>query len=311
MINFIGIKCKNKFYISKFQSNYSSRYSFPDGLVINGLPVKKTFHPDWGIIDKKPRLVQKYIGQPDINQRFELFDSTTKSSKIKSILKREEALEYINGEWVWKNKYEPYRSLYKAVSDKQPNILENVDFNYETITEVKEIKECGGFAYDVQKTAWAHQGLKKLKENAIQHQLIDEIIFPSILLPSRPCSLSPEQSFNIVRQYIKQHINYDVVSITSDYPFCFRVKKKVFLTAPIKFTTNKKDFRFLNECFNMAPKEYQDYNIIKGFRGKTQEDLKSNIDNYCKELIEFINEPNISCPLCKGHGVVSEKEWKY
>jgi len=57
----------------------------------------------------------------------------------------------------------------------------------------------------------------------------------------------------------------------------------------------------------MAPKEYQTYRVIKGFRGETQEDLKNNIDNYCKGLIEFINKPTASCPYCKGRGIINEE----
>jgi DNA-directed RNA polymerase subunit RPC12/RpoP len=57
----------------------------------------------------------------------------------------------------------------------------------------------------------------------------------------------------------------------------------------------------------MAPKKYQNYRIIEGFRGKTQEDLKNNIDSYCKKLIEFINEPVVDCPHCKGRGIVDEE----
>ena len=54
----------------------------------------------------------------------------------------------------------------------------------------------------------------------------------------------------------------------------------------------------------MAPKPYQDYSAIKGFRGETQENLQNNIDEYCKGLIEMINEKVIDCEHCKGRGVI-------
>ena len=324
MKNIIGIKCKGKIFVSEFKSDNYKKYHSLEKLIINGKSPEKTFHPNWCIIDSEPITIQKYVKQPNINYRYELFDPTVKSDKIKLVLKREEALEYIDGEWDWKSKYEIYRSLYKAVADEQPDVLEYVAFEYKTIIEVKEIKEYKGFVYDVQKTKWAHEGLRKLKENEVQHQLLDKIVFPDILLPARPCSLTPKQSFDIVRQYVKQHINYDVASITSDYSFCFTVKKKIFLSAPEKYTINVNSLWYSEEktkpkyetkykksreieCFNMAPKGYQNYRIIEGFRGKTQEDLKNNIDSYCRKLIKFINEPVVDCPHCKGRGVIDEE----
>jgi hypothetical protein len=326
MINIIGIKCKGRIFVSEFRPNDYRKYSSLEKLIINGKSSEKTFHPSWCVIGSEPVTVQRYVKQPNVNHRYELFDPTIKSDKIKSVLKKEDVLEYIDGEWDWKSEYETYRSLYKAVSDEQPDILEYVEFEYKTITEVKEIKEYEGFAYDVQKTQWAHEGLKELKENEVQHQLIDKIIFPGILLPSRPCSLTSKQSFAIVKQYIKQHINYDVAFITSDYNFCFTVKKKIFLSIPEVYSTNVNELWHLDlerknlsklkkkckkfreiECFNMAPEKYQDYRIIEGFKGETQEDLKNNIDSYCRKLIEFINEPVVDCPHCKGRGVIDEE----
>ncbi|MEA3296147.1 MAG: hypothetical protein U9Q27_03365 [Patescibacteria group bacterium] len=306
MLNIIGIKCENKFFISKFTPNSYKKYSFPEGLIINGKDVKSTFHQDWGVISKKVSTVQKYVKQPNINHRYELLDLTLESSKIKSTLKEEDVLD---GDYCWKDEYKIYRSLYKEVSDKQPDILEDVEFKYETIIEVGGIKKNRKFVYDVQKTRWAHEGLKQLKENDIHHQLIDQIVFPNILLSVRPCSLTPKQSFDIVRQYVKQYINYDVASITSDYDFCFAVKKKIPLFVPEKYAVLKTKYNksMEVECFNIAPKKYQSYEIIKGFKGETQEDLKNNIDYYCKKLIKFINEPVISCPHCKGLGIIDKK----
>jgi hypothetical protein len=333
MKNIIGIKCKGRIFVSEFRPNNYKEYSSLEKLIINGKSPEKTFHPNWCVIDSKPVTVQRYVKQPDINHRYELINKSMESDKIKLVLKKEDVTEYNikGGGLCWKDEYKTYQSLYKKVSDKQPDILEYVAFEYETVTKVKEAKEYKGFAYDVQKTKWAHEGLKELKENEVQHQLIDKIIFPDILLPARPCSLTSKQSFDIVRQYIKQHINYDVAFITSDYNFCFTVKKKIFLAAPEKYTvdvnnlwnlehknpskleTKYNKFREI-ECFNMAPKEYQSYRIIEqsyriieGFRGKTQEDLKNNIDSYCRKLIEFINEPVVDCPHCKGRGVIDEE----
>lgn len=304
MLDIIGIKCKGKFFVTNVIANSYRLYSFLEHLMINGNPVKRTFHPNWGVIEDEPKIVQKYVKQPDINQRFELIDPALKSDRIKLVLKRDEVLKNGDDDF-WKKEFNSYRFLYTSVSDKQPDILKDVEFKYETIMEVNEVEEYKEFAYNVQKTQWTHGGLRKLKENEVQHQLIDEIIFPDILLPARPCFLTPKQSFDIIREYVKQHINYKIAFITSDFNFCFTVKKVILpikLKTTITNTINPKPKEI--ECFNMAPKKYQNYKVITGFRGKNQKDLKKNIDNYCKKLITFINKPLTVCPNCKGYGVI-------
>ena len=313
----IGIKCKNKYYISQESPAYDSGLG---GYLINNKKPEKSFHKNWYIIDSIPETFQHYVGQPCINRRYELIDITMESKKTPFVL-FPDIVEDKEDTNYWKDEYSIYKSLYKYVYDKQPDKIEDVPFEYKTIMEVKEIREYAGFAYDVQKTQWASDRVTKLSDISIQHQILDQIVFPDILLSARPCSLSPEDTYKIVRQYIKQNINYEVASITSDYNFCFTVKKKIALSEPEmyevdinnawfskrkrkpKLETRYNKYREI-ECFNMAPKSYQNYRTISGFKGKDQDDLKNNIDSYCNNLVEYINEPLIDCPHCKGRGVI-------
>jgi len=321
MKNLIGIKCKDKYFVSAFRSGRYKPYTSLKGYLINGKTPIETFQTGWSAIEKEPKRLQQYAKQPDINYRYVLIDETMKSDKIPLEIKQEDAAYKDGYDWVWKDEYKTYRSLYQLVTDKQSDTLQDIEFEYETVIEVKEVKDFKGFAYDIAKSNWKHEGTIKLTEKNVHYQMIDKIVFPDILLPGRPCSLSQKQSFDIVRQYVKQHVNYEVASITSDYDFCFTVKKKIPLSETEqyrvdvnnswfqkrkrkpKFETRYKRYREI-ECFNMAPKPYESYRIIQGFRGKDQEDLKNNIDNYCKKLIEFINEQVSDCPQCKGRGVI-------
>jgi len=318
MKKLIGIKCKERFFVSE---NYQNRYNSIENLLVDGKTPEKTFHPNWCVLDSEPVLIQKYVGQPDINYRYELIDKTMESEKTPLILNRDEVAIKEGYGWYWKDEYKIYQSLYKLFSDSQPAVLENVEFEYKTIMEVTEIREYEGFKYDTQRTTYQSDGIWDIREKEINHQLIDKIIFPEIVLPARPSTLTSQQSFGIIRQYIKQHINLDVATVTSDYNFCLTVKKKIPLSEPEKYTvdvnnawynkrkrkpkleTRYRRFREV-ECFNMAPKAYQTYSVISGFRGENQEDLKNNIDSYCENLIKFINEPVKDCPYCKGMGVV-------
>jgi len=149
-------------------------------------------------------------------------------------------------------------------------------------------------------------------------------MFPSILLPETPCIMSSEQMYKIVRQHIKQHINYDYAKITSDYDFCFTVKKKINLAEPFtqqwEVTKNngksyrppRYDRRYVSvrevEIFEMtyAPKYYQGYTAIPSIEANNEDELKLKIDNICNEIIKVINEPFVDCPHCKGMGVISK-----
>lgn len=325
MVKLLGVKVKGNYYISiEREGYYPSGFSFD--YIINGKEPGKTFHKNWALISEVPVLMQRYRSQENINHRFELIDKSLESDKIPfSLLRDDVTYKDEDYDTVWiEGPYKIYSSMYSLVSDSQEDILENIEFEYKTIMEVDSLIEFDGFSYQVQRTQWAHEGLRSLTEKEVKYQLLDEIIFPEIVLPSRPCELTPKQTYKIVRQYIKQNINLDFASITSDYNFCFTVKKRIPLseiekysvdtnwakkTKRVKLETRYRKYREV-ECFAMTGEGYGGYPMIRGFRGDNQEDLKNKIDNYCKELILFINDPVSDCPHCKGLGVILPKEKK-
>lgn len=319
MIKLVGVKSGEKYFITRDSGDGYRRYSLPNRYIINSGKIEKSFHKNWGVLSTEVKTVQEVKSQPDINHRYELRDLSLESDKIPLLLMRDEISYYDSDsyEWIWNKQYSMYQSMYELKSDNQPNLLVDVEFEYETIMEFDGLLEHSGFGYEVFKTQWEHEGYRILDENSIKHQLIDEMIFPEIILPSRPCSLSRKQTFDIIRVYIKQNINFQRASITSDYDFCFTVKKKIDLseeekysvdvnwakkTKRKKFETRYKRFREI-EIFDMAPKPYQNYRVIDGFIGENEKDLKSKIDSYCKDLVDYINEPVSDCPHCKGRGV--------
>lgn len=304
IINIIGIKCKYKYYISEYISKYNN-YKSIKHLIVNGKKPNSSFHPDWNIVNKKPMIIQELISQPDINYRYELIDKTLKSKKMPLILLREKVAEYNENDccYFWKKEYKIYQSLYELKADKVPPILKDIKFIYTTVMEINNIKN-----------------YKEIFNDKVKHKLIDKILYPNIILPMKFSFLTTEQSYDIIRQYIKQNINYEVATITSDYDFCFTVKKKIRLTETEEYTidinnslkrknkhiTKYRTYREI-ECFNMAPKKYEKYNVISGFQGEDQKELKKNIDTYCKNLIEMINKPLVDCPHCKGMGVILDE----
>jgi len=322
----LAIECDDgKFFISEQETNnYNSNIQ---NYYFDGSKPEKSFCDNWYVVKSKPRKIEKEISQPDINHRYILIDKSMQNEKIKLELKRDNVAYYDKNKycWIWKDEYSTYKSLYSLVSDKQSAIRENIDFELELLMKVKDVPVPNNFSYDIQRTQWSHEGLTKITNESVNHQLIDKLIFPKPLLPQRLCMFSSTQTYKIVRQYVKQHINLEIAEITSDYNFCFTVKKKIPLSEPVKYQTDvnwslfgrKRKPKYVTryrkerkiDCFEMthSPENYKGYTPIKGFQGENQLDLQDKIDIYCEELVKFINTPLEDCKYCKGLGVINNK----
>lgn len=328
-----AIQTEDGFFIKdESQSgNYAESYHHSSNLsklFFDGEKPEPTFHAVWVKIKNKPKRIYGLVNQSDTNYRFELIDKSLESDKFPATFKFEEVAE--KGEYgyhdpIWNENVRHLQSLYELKSDKQPSREEDIEFEFKVILVVDNIKEYQDFCYTYTED-YDHYNNKyrtiNVTAKSITHQVIDKIIFPEPLLPSRPCTLSSKETYGIIREYIKNNINPKAAEITSDYDFCFTVKKKVKLAAPYEskheFKTSRgKSYRPPRikktlvehksvEVFEMthAKAKYRNYTVIEGFRGDNQEDLKNNIDAYLEELISYINLPLQECSCCKGVGVV-------
>ncbi len=155
------------------------------------------------------------------------------------------------------------------------------------------------------------------------NQLIDKIVFPRIICESKPVRFTSKQTYDIIQEYVRCHIDGKFAEITSDYNFCFTVQKRIILDKEKAYTVNvnawlprkrkaKYETRYrkhrLVQIFEMTSEndKYKEYPVIQGFQGKNVTDLQNKIDNYLKNLIEFINEPLVDCPECGGTGVTQK-----
>ena len=286
---------------------------------------KPTFDKMWWFVDSYPETVKELNHQRPINKRYELKDKDLCSDKIPMVLNYDDVIyEDDDGDTYWKDTYKTYVSLYEYKEDKQEDKLEDVEFLIETIVElnIDKIEDPPAMNYNIQRTQWQSDGTTILKNDSVKHQLIDRIICPSILLHNKPCSLSSKQVYNIVRQYIKENINPKVAHITSDYNFCFTVKKIIGLEKPIErrrevlnsrgrsYKNPKYKYDYVKarelDIFEMTSKEdhYQGYTPIDGITADSEYDLKEKVDKLCEDTLALINEPLVECPHCHGYGVV-------
>lgn len=325
----LAIKTKDCYYITaESESNNFYFQSGLNGLFFDGVEPEKTYHAKWLKIYQYPVRAYRLQSQPNTNYRFELIDKNLESEKIPLVFQVEHVTYYSedDGCRYWHEKYKHLQSLYEEKSDPQPPKEVDVPFEFKIILEIDNIKEYEQFCYIADNTKWADDVKLKITNQNVQHQIIDRILFPEPLLPSRPCKLSSKESFGIIREYVKNNINPQVAEITSDYDFSFVVAKKIKLANPythkweIKTSKNKSyrppkyNSRYIEhksiQVFEMThdEKNWQGMTVIPGFEGTDHEDLKNNIDTYLKELITKINEPLQYCPHCNGCGVILNEE---
>ncbi len=217
--------------------------------------------------------------------------------------------------------------LYSFKSEKQDPIFENVEYEIEVVLKVDkyEMPETINYAA-IKKVGWDEKIVKITNEN-IHHQLFDKLIFPEVMLHLGCCFMSSYDLYSIIRQHIKENIDKSVAKITSNYDFCFTVKKIVTLMEPRKYTYNNIFARTKRqrskihhgvqehkeiEIFEMThtQENYRSYTPIQPLHARNESELKKKIDDLLKKLIEIINEPLNQCTHCSGTGYAKDIDEK-
>lgn len=304
----IGIKTKDRVYLHKVGDN--SYQSTLENYLINGERPEKTHLNNWVSTKEEPKSIEVIEPQGYTNKRFELrdpkkFPNLPKSYKYEDVY--ESTYDY---EDYYTEEFESVKSLYQLKQDKLPDSRKFLEFEYKLLAEIDILPD---FTLDY-KYKLNYKEKTTSKED-IQFNELAKLLLPKVLLPTQPCSLTRQRSFDIVREHIKRNIDPKVARVTSDYDFCLEVKKivpcaeyKVFKyegkkrQKKVEITKDKKEIL----CYEIAPKVYQQYSVIEPFKGKDLDDLKKNIDNYLEELIKDINKPLKECPTCNGYGFVEQ-----
>lgn len=293
-------------------------------LLIDGEKPSPTFHEGWVEIKKKPKKIQSYESQLNTNYRYVIKDKKFLNLDIKEVYSREEVAYKKDYSWYWKEEYSHLSSLYKLVYDENPDILVDLPFDILVTMKVEEVKQ-SEFSYNIIKQCGFIKNKKVLAGSDVQQQLMDEIIFPTIMYPSLPCKLSSKQMFDIIRAYIKDNIDPKVAKILSDYDFHFSVEKRIPLHTPEEYSVDvnafslrkrkpkyekrmrkERNHKLLDISHNKTGNKYGG-SVVSAIIGENHEDLKGKIDKYLKDLITHINEPVKDCPHCEGDGVILDK----
>ena len=242
-------------------------------LFFDGEKPEKTFKSDWFIIKDVPKIIQKEVPQQSINKRWELIDKSL-SDKFKPIWLSSEVYDE---DYDMVEEFQSIKGLYEYKEDKQPNVLQNVDFEWEQILEIETFTQPSGFSYKVA-GRWSHEKYPDVTEKSIKYDILSQVIVPPVVLHEQPCQLSTKETYDIIRKYVQENINPKVAKITSDYDFCFTVKKKIPLSKPYSYETDvnntifskkrkpKYETRWVKEkevpVFEMSHEKYQNYTAI-------------------------------------------------
>lgn len=282
-------------------------------MFFDGVKPKATFSPNWVKIDKYPTTIQRLVGRPPINKRYEIKDENFISDKLPKIIKYEDREQFDDDIF----------SLYTFKDDKQDSVLEDVECEIDVVFEVENYEMPPVINYKaIRRTDFSDKEFN-ITNTLINHQLFDKLIFPEVMLHTRPCSISSQNLFALVRQYVKENIDTKVAKITSDYDFCFTVKKIVPLIEPQTvsyqniFARTKKERAKINystktfkeiEIFEMTHEQskYNNYTVIQSIFAENEQELKEKIDNFLDNLITIINESLRMCEHCNGSGYLTE-----
>ena len=323
MLKIYAIETPKGYYISESPSSDPYHHgTMLKNKLFDDIKPQDSFKDDWVFISNKPAKVSHFEKQSNTNYRFVLKDDSLASNKLPLEIKREDACNKATcGEYVWKDEWTMYSSLYELVSDPQPEIEVIDEFEFIILLSVDNINPPPNIQYSaIRKNTWTDERYT-ITNQSIHHQLLDKIIFPSLILHETSCKINSEEAYKLIRAYIKDNIDPKVAEISSDYDFCFSVVKKVGLAKPYtteyeykpkgkrKAELKKKYFNDRQVvCFEMTygPCNYTGYTPIRSFEGKNETDLKEQIDAYLDDLIHAINEPLVECPQCNGCGVIKK-----
>lgn len=320
--------------VSNAAMNYGTvRSTLQTTALINDKPLTPTFSNVWYLIEGETEITSYKEKKSDHNvlSHYVLKDADMEiEGKIPFSLRPADVEQYYDEDLerdVWTN-YNSLKSLYEPVFNKVLGGYEDVQFEAECKGVVEgDISKPIETTFRMLQVGWGNKEVKPVQlEKIVHYGELDQILTPEFAIHTKPCALTSQQTYDIIRTYVKDHIDPKHAIITSDYDFCFTVKKKVALKPWVKSTEVKKangrsyrtpKFKTQTvdhnqvEVFEMTheAKGYQGYTVIKGFVGTSLEDLVDTIKSYLQDLINYINVPVAECQHCSGTGHVVSKDF--
>jgi hypothetical protein len=298
ILRLIAIQTKDCVYVSNDLMGNGYCYESGNKLLscrFDGKSPKKTYHGQWFILDNIPAVVEYKHAEGYINYRLELkpevVDAVVNLPKvINSRYLDEDCAEY------------NFRGLYEERYDTTPEYWEEIPFQINILDSLDD--------FSITK-----------KEYEFTTSLLDKIKYHPILLPTKPCSMSSKDSYNVIRDYVRTHIDNNYAKIVTNESNHFKVEKIIETDTPEAYRVEiNKGYRKKSkwetcyrkirsaEMLNISPNnDSWAKEKVYLFSGINYNDMIANMNAYLESLMLQINKPLCDCPTCKGYGVI-EKE---
>lgn len=225
-------------------------------------------------------------------------------------------------EYYWKH-FNEYRALYKPVHIKTEDVWVAEEFEVKILRSLQIDSFEAPAKMEVKQAVESNYGKNETRTvdlaSIVTYEDIERLLTPEFLLHERPCTLSSSQMYSIVRRHIKDNIDSKYATITSDYDFCFTVKRKVAIKPFVnkteiktqrgrsysqpKFKTNSVTHKEV-EIFGMTAREkpYNSYTPISSYSANSLKEMQEFILSYLETLMDEINKPVQECSHCGGTG---------
>ena len=301
-------------------------YSVFSGYIINDISEEEAIKINgYAKLNSEVTSVQKKIPPTKTLKHYTLKDKELESSKFPLIVNHywDEDFEEYKLQGV-----EGYEALYEPVWEETKSTLVDVPFVVKNLGEYvvedpcnikdRKIKVANDIAFSSKK-----EEVELSLSQVVTYDDIVKLLTPEFALAQVPCKLTSQQMYRITRQYILEHLDMKENIITSNYDFCFTVKKRVH-TKPFVIqesywqgkklkskpvTKNEKQV----EVFEMTwagykgSGGYEGYTCIPSLEGSSLEDIADKLESYLEGLIKVLNTKVIECECCKGTGHIVEK----
>lgn len=220
-----------------------------------------------------------------------------------------------------------YEAMYRPVYKESPAIELSVPFSVVTLGEyvVDNPTNLKDRKIRLSKEQYTRGEVRDVElSSAVVYEDIVKLLTPEFLLHEAPCKLTSHQMYKIVRQYLLENLDMKENIITSNYDFCFTVKKRVH-TKPFivnesyiagrnkwktkSVTKNEKQVEVFEMTYSgyKGKNGYEGYTCIPELHGDNLEDLYNKLESFLTNLIEKLNTRVKECECCNGTGNIVVK----
>jgi hypothetical protein len=325
MINLSVSKGEKGLYMS-----FSGYWSTTPAYIINGKTLTATWKDKWYYLEgeQEVKTIQTHTAKKAVNHRWELLEKVDREAfpMLPEFVSQKESCEYYcdEGDELYRfgcnSEYHMFNNMYERVFDYEDGSLESQEFEVKHLKDVKESAVDTIEDYQKEQDDLDTEDFKRNLSALVNYDHLASMIKHPLEIHNYPCQISSEQSYKIIRSYVKGHIDTTKASVTSDYDFCFTINKIIEVKpytvsrelkkqngrsyAKPRFNTRQISKESV-ELFEMthAGHNYKGYTCLKPFKGNSLADLTENVRLFLEELMLRVNEKSTKCEHCNGHGV--------